>query len=152
MKNKNYVGMALAALLISGSMFVSCGEKKEVNDVNALKDEAMAIHDEIMPQVSFFDKQTVKIDSLIANMSSIHANNAGIDTNQLKSELSELKGKLEGATDQMMEWMMKYDMNPEGLSEEELKAYFASEVEKVKNMRTVFENVTKEASEKLSNF
>lgn len=152
MKNLKAIRFALGALVLSGaSLVMACGEQKVAgDDLNAMKDETMAIHDEIMPQVSVFDRQSVKIDSLLASMASVYEKNPAIDTNVLKSDLTQLKARLEGATDQMMEWMMKYELDPEGLSEEEKKAYFTSELEKVRNMRELFAEVNKEAAEKLS--
>lgn len=152
MKKLTAIRFALSALVLSGtSLFMACGEQKEAgNDLNAMKDETMAIHDEIMPQVSAFDRQSLKIDSLLAAMPSVLEKNPTIDTTALKSDLAQLKARLEGATNQMMEWMMKYELDPDGMTEEEKKAYFTSELEKVRNMRELFAEVNKEAAEKLS--
>ncbi|WP_090974803.1 hypothetical protein [Parapedobacter composti] len=117
-----------------------------------LREEAIAIHDEIMPQVSSFDRNTVKIDSLLANLPELKAANPDLDTAQTRIELTALKGRLEEATDAMMEWMMAFEVDPQEKSADETKAYYEGEVEKVKRMKQLFEEVSKESAEKLAPF
>src|SRR5690606_33344060 len=92
--------IAIPALILT----VSCqsAATKKALEGQQLAEEAIAIHDEIMPQVSVFDKTGLQIDSLLNNMSAISANDSGIDTASLRSDLVELKSNLEDSTDFMM--------------------------------------------------
>lgn len=139
-------------LIAAAMMQVSCGGSGENAEITQLKDETIAVHDEIMPQISSFDRQAIKIDSVLLNLDSLHAVNESLDTAALRTDLVQLKSRLEGATDQMMQWMMEFDSEPTDKSEEEIKAYYQSELEKIKQMKTLFDEVNKESSEKLANF
>lgn len=149
LKSMLYVGGTLMMGLL---LFVSCNANKENAEITQLKEETIAIHDEIMPQISLFDRQTVRIDSILVSMDSLKAANAALDTVQLRIDLTQVKQSLEGATDQMMQWMMEFEVDPQDKTEEEIKNYYQSELEKVRNMKTLFDNVSKESAEKLSKF
>lgn len=140
MKKLFYI--ALGASLVLGS----CQQKSTKNAVadQKLTEEAIAIHDEIMPQIAVFDRNTVKIDSLLANLSEIKKTNSEVDTTTLKNELTTLKRNLEDATDNMMTWMKDY--NPDSTDIDYQKA----EVEKVREMKKQFEDVSAESTKKLS--
>ncbi|TJZ63091.1 transposase [Sphingobacterium olei] len=140
MKKSFYVALGASLVL------VSCQQKSTKNTVadQKLTAEAIAIHDEIMPQIAVFDRNTVKIDSLLANLSDIKKTNSEIDTTTLKNELTTLKRNLEDATDNMMTWMKDY--NPDSTDIDYQKA----EVEKVREMKKQFEDVSAESTKKLS--
>ena len=141
--------LAAASLLI----FSACNSGgNDTAEIDRLREEAIAIHDEIMPQISAFDRNTVKIDSLLANLPALKTANPDIDTAQTRSELTGLKGRLEAATDAMMEWMTEFDVDPQDQSTAEIKAYYEGEVEKVKAMKKQFDEVTKESTDKLAQF
>lgn len=140
MKKSFYVALGASLVLLS------CQQKSTKNAVadQKLTEEAIAIHDEIMPQIAVFDRNTVKIDSLLANLSDIKKTNSEIDTTKLKNELTTLKRNLEDATDNMMTWMKDY--NPDSTDIDYQKA----EVEKVREMKKQFEDVSAESTKKLS--
>ncbi len=124
----------------------------DAREIDRLREEAIAIHDEIMPQIGIFDRNTVKIDSLLANLPQLKAAYVDLDTVQTRAELAALKGKLEGATDAMMEWMTEFDVDPQDKSAEETKAYYKEEIQKVTDMKQLFEEVSKESTDKLAQF
>jgi len=57
-----------------------------------------------------------------------------------------LKANLESATDHMMDWMKGY--NPDSTDVK----YFETELQKVSDMKKIFDNVAKESQDKLKNF
>ncbi|SEK56920.1 transposase [Parapedobacter koreensis] len=134
------------------SMLACNGGDKEANEIEQLRNEAITVHDEIMPQISAFDRNTVKIDSLLASLPQLQAAYPDLDTTQTRTELAALKGRLEQATDSMMAWMTNFDVDPQDKSNTEIKSYYEKEVEKVKGLQQLFDEVAKESTDKLAQF
>ena len=134
-------------------LLAACGGGgSDTAEIDQLRDEAIAVHDEIMPQISAFDRNTVKIDSLLAALPELKAENPDLDTAQVRADLSGLKDNLESATNAMMDWMTGFDVDPQDKSTAEIKAYYEEEVAKVKEMKVLFDEAAKESAEKLAQF
>ena len=131
---------------------ISCNGSGDNTEIVQLKQETMAVHDEIMPQISVFDRNAVKIDSILLSIDSVSLESDSLHTNQVRAELTHLKSRIENATDQMMEWMMEFDSDPQDMTDEEIKAYYQSELEKVKNMKSLFDEVSQESADKLNQY
>ena len=142
------------SLISSGLLLLAaCGNgDQEAGEINRLREEAIAVHDEIMPQISAFDRNTVKIDSILASLPQLLEAQPGLDTSQTRSDLSGLKDRLTMATDSMMNWMTTFDVDPQDKTTEEIKAYYEGEIEKVNEMKQLFDEVSKEATDKLAKF
>ena len=116
---KNLLFLPLAFLLVVG-----CTSKTET-----LKDEVMAIHDEVMPRmqdIMNLKKQArQQIDSLSSDTLS---QDARIE------ELEQLIQELEEADEAMMGWMRAYKRNFEG-SDEEYMEYLMGEKQKIQQVR-----------------
>lgn len=139
-----------AALLL---LLSACnGGANDAGEIDRLREEAIAIHDEIMPQISSFDRNTVKIDSLLSNLPQLKAANPDIDTTRTKAELAGLKDRLEEATNAMMDWMTEFDVDPQDKTAAEIKTYYEKEVDKVTDMKQLFDDVAKESADKLAQF
>lgn len=149
-KNMKSILLAGTGLLTAFFFLAACGGSKNNQEIQKLKEETIAVHDEIMPQIATFDRHAVKIDTILINLDSLHQENPSLDTAELRSELTALKERLESATDQMMTWMMEFEDDPQGMSSEEIKAYYESELEKITKMRDLFNDVTKESADKLA--
>lgn len=152
MRRMKSILSAATTLMVSASLLMACGGSGDQAEITQLKEETIAVHDEIMPQISSFDRNTVRIDSILLNLDSLKAVNEGLDTAQLRADLTALKSRLEGATDEMMTWMMEFDADPQDMTNEEIKAYYQAELEKVKAMKGLFEEVSKESADKLANY
>lgn len=152
MKKSIFIKSGLASLL-SVILLGSCTHNDNIQaDIESLKTETIAIHDEIMPQVGSFDRKGIKIDSILFSLDSLIKADPNLDTAQIKSDLSTLKERLESATDGMMKWMSDFNMEPNDRSEEEMKSYYESELKKVKEMKQTFDSVNAESTEKLARF
>ncbi|QRQ63332.1 transposase [Sphingobacterium multivorum] len=137
----------IAFVAIASLAVAACGTQGNgATGVKALQDSTIKIHDEIMPQIAHFDRDVVKIDSILANLKNLKTTKADLDTNLTKKELSTLKANLESATDHMMDWMKGY--NPDSTDVK----YFETELQKVSDMKKIFDNVAKESQDKLKNF
>lgn len=126
--------------------FASCQNKQVENKDQKLSEQAIAIHDEIMPQISQFDKTTIKIDSIISNLATIKATKADLDTAKTRVDLTNLKDSIENATDHMMTWMKDYD----AMNEDE--AYQQKEVDKISAMKKQFDRVSEQIKTSLAAF
>lgn len=138
----------ILAAIIALATLNSCQQQSN-NDASQLKnlsEEAIQVHDEIMPQIAHFDRATLKIDSILENLGSIAKKDNTLDTATVKSELETLKQNLESATDNMMTWMRDY--TPDSID----VAYQKAEIEKVKAMKKQFEDVSLESNTKLGKF
>lgn len=139
----------LAFLIASAFAITSCANSSNTNNQNDLaktQEETMKIHDEIMPQVSVFDKDAVKIDSILTNLNAIKTAKPALDTTNSRQELTQLKNNLEDATDHMMEWMKGYS------SDSTTTAYANRELTKVKDMKVIFDRVSQEKEAVLSKY
>jgi 5-bromo-4-chloroindolyl phosphate hydrolysis protein len=137
----------IAFVAIASLAIAACGTQGNgATGVKAMQDSTIKIHDEIMPQIAHFDRDAVKIDSILANLKNLKTTKADLDTNLTRKELSTLKANLESATDHMMDWMKGY--NPDSTDVK----YFETELQKVSDMKKIFDNVSKESQEKLKNF
>ncbi len=126
--------------------FVSCQNKQVENKDQKLSEQAIAIHDEIMPQISQFDKSTIKIDSIISNLAAIKGEKADLDTAKTRVDLTNLKDSIEDATDHMMTWMKDYDATNED------EAYQQNEVDKISAMKKQFDRVAEQIKTSLAAF
>ncbi|MGJ1242675.1 transposase [Sphingobacterium siyangense] len=137
----------IAFVAIASLAIAACGTQGNgATGVKALQDSTIKIHDEIMPQIAHFDRDAVKIDSILANLKNLKTTKADLDTNVTRKELSTLKANLESATDHMMDWMKGY--NPDSTDVK----YFETELQKVSDMKKIFDSVSKESQDKLKNF
>lgn len=129
------------------TLFAACQQSatKEAVQPQQLAEEAIKIHDEIMPQIAHFDRTVLKIDNILGNLDSLAKAKKDIDTNVIKADLTALKQNLEAATDNMMTWMRDYAPDSTDV------AYQKAEVEKIKAMKKQFEDVSLESNNKLGN-
>lgn len=131
---KNIIYVAASAVFFLGAC--QSNSTQETSKAAVISKEAIAIHDEIMPQIGRFDRTAVKIDSLLQTP---------LDESS-KKDLSQLKGNLEEATDHMMTWMKEYAVDSTNIS------YQEAELVKVKAMKKQFEDVSLESNKKLASF
>jgi len=132
---------------VSISTMVACQNNTDPNnDPVALSKKAIEVHDLIMPQISVFNKQSLVIDSVLANLTAIKSAQADLDTTSTRQELTTLKADLESATDKMMLWMREY--TPDSISVDYQKA----EIQRIDDLRSKFEKVTTEANKRLAPF
>lgn len=137
------LGAATFALVMTSACQNNSGQNEEAQRLAA---EAIAIHDEIMPQISSFDKQDILIDSLLENLSALKTTDAALDTAETKEKLNTLKQNLAAATDKMMVWMKEYSKDSTDID------YQKAEIESISTLKTEFEQVTYDATNVLAPF
>lgn len=130
-------------LLLAGA----CQNANNKNEeAETLAKKAIEIHDEIMPQISAFDKHDILVDSLLNNLPALKSKDATLDTAAAREEFQALKGDLESATDKMMIWMKEYTMDSTDV------AYQQAEIDRISALKTEFEQVEYEAQRLLAPF
>ncbi len=143
MKKLTFMFLAVTAFAVSCQ---NNGNEKKDGDVASIQKEAIAIHDEIMPQISAFDKSGLHIDSVLTNLTALKASNTALDTAAARVELTALKSKLDQATESMQDWMMGYALDSTDT------AYQQNELEKINAMKKLFDEVSAESKTVLSKY
>lgn len=137
------LGILAFGVFLTGACQNTNGQNE---DAKKLATEAIEIHDEIMPQVSTFNKHEILIDSLLQNLSILKTVDADLDTVETREKFHTLKANLESATDKMMVWMKEYAADSTDVD------YQKAEVERISELKTEFEQVKYEAESLLAPF
>ena len=120
-------------------MFFSCGKPasqseneemegtEEGNPNQALYDQVMDIHDEVMPKMEDIYKLKSQLQEQIANTP---------DMVMEKKEAIEKKIlQLDSANNAMMDWMHQFSPLADSADEEEARAYLEDQMEKIKKVK-----------------
>jgi len=117
----------------------NCGNKSEHNGhdhgnaattgntTDALYDEVMKVHDEVMPKMNDIYKLKEELKKQIAD-----------SPNMIEEKRKEIEAKianLEEAGEGMMRWMHEFNPPADSLGEENMREYLEDEMEKVKKVK-----------------
>jgi hypothetical protein len=102
------------------------------DDLQALKDEVIDIHDDVMPLMDPLYSQRMRISKM-----------AEADTS--RTELPELIREIQLAEEAMMQWMQDYEPDFKGDTPEETHAYFESQKEKITEVNKKMKSALKKA-------
>ena len=92
----------------------------------ALYDEVMKVHDEVMPKLDDIYKLKEQLKDKIANTPDMVADK--------KQEIEGIISRLDSASEGMMVWMRNFNPLPDSTGEEEAREYLESEMEKIKKV------------------
>src|SRR5688572_5479035 len=130
-------------------MIWSCGQKSnddhhdhEGHDMEeggnqALYDEVMKVHDEVMLKMDDINKLKGQLKEKI--------DNAPAMAEDKKKEIESIIVRLDSASEGMMVWMRKFNPLPDSLGEEQAKEYLEGEMEKIKKVRDDVRKALEEA-------
>lgn len=144
---KNYILFFLALSFFTSSCSTSSSDGNK-----ALQDSVIAVHDEVMPLMGGFVRNSIKIDSILINLPEIKAQNPEIDTTAMRADLLELKRNLDYSSESMTDWMHEFEVDHEGKSKEEIEEYLKSELLKINEVKEKFESTSEESKIKLKDF
>jgi archaellum component FlaC len=131
--------LSKSLLLVMLVMIWSCGQKSnddhhdheghemEEGGNQALYDEVMKVHDEVMPKMDDIYKLKGQLKEKIDNTPGMAADK--------KKEIESIILRLDSASEGMMVWMRKFNPLPDSLGEEQAKEYLEGEMEKIKKVR-----------------
>lgn len=103
------------------------GDGTEVEGNQALYDEVMKIHDEVMPKMNDIYKLKEELKKQIAETPGL--------VEEKKKELEGTIAKLDSASESMMVWMRNFNPLPDSLGEEQAREYLENEMQKVKKVK-----------------
>ncbi len=144
-KNKTMKNIFLLSLTFA-LFFVGCSSSSDNN--RKIQDEMIAIHDEVMPMMGTFVRDIQKIDSILLNIDEYKTQNPRLDT----AELTQLRDRLETTHDSMNDWMHDLNLNFEGKSDDQIKAYLEVEKDKIQDINNEFIEVSDVAKQTLSKY
>lgn len=138
MKSVQY--LFILSLLVLG---VGCGSKAEHDHAeenagtestnDALYDEVMRIHDEVMPKMNDLYKIKEDLKKQLSETADL--------TEEKRQELEAQIAKVEEASKSMMVWMREFNPPADSLGEEVVKQYLQEQLEAVKKVKENIEQV-----------
>lgn len=112
--------LSLITLLVWG-----CGEKSQDNQ--ALYDEVMKVHDEVMPKMNDIYKLKEELKKQIADTPGL--------VEEKKKAIESTILKLDSASESMMVWMRNFNPLPDSLGEEKAREYLEDQKVKVEKVK-----------------
>ena len=103
----------------------SCGQKTQDNQ--ALYDEVMKVHDEVMPKMDDIYKLKQELKKQMADSSTL--------TIEKKKTIEATILTLDSASENMMVWMRNFNPLPDSLGEEKARAYLEEQQEKITKVK-----------------
>ncbi len=117
-------------------------------DRDAEKDKIFAIHDEVMPEISTVMKLKKRALERVEELT--ETNPASEDLESFRTLVSELESARKGMMTWMNDWAKNSKPHVKGEStEEEQKAFFAAEMERVKKVKKDINNALEKAQKAL---
>ena len=114
------------------------------NPNEALYNQAMDVHDEVMPKMEEIYKLKKDLQEQIANTPDMVV--------ERKQQLEAIISNLDSANNAMMEWMHKFNPLPDSVGQEKAREYLESEIERIKKVKELMnESIEKAEAEAKKN-
>jgi len=127
--------LKVLTIVVFGAL-ISCGKSGQDTTASdpvdedpnqALYNQVMDIHDEVMPKMDGLYKLKKQLQDSIAKTPAM--------VEETKKELEQTIQQLDSASNSMMEWMRQFNPPTDSTSEEALREYLEAQLEMVKKMR-----------------
>lgn len=110
----------------------------------ALYDQVMNVHDEVMPRMDDIMKLKRELQEKIANTPDMVV--------EKKAQLEKVISNLDSASTAMMNWMHEFNPLPDSVDQEKAREYLESEMERIKKVKSlVTETIDKAKEETIEN-
>ncbi|MBI1770318.1 MAG: hypothetical protein HYR67_18260 [Bacteroidetes bacterium] len=117
-------------------------EEEVVNNPNqALYEEVMAVHDEVMPKTEEIYRLKKELQDKIAKTPNLIADK--------KKQLDQIIAELDSADHSMMDWMHKFNPLPDSVNQEAAREYLENEMERIKKVRELINGSIQKAKEEI---
>lgn len=111
------------------------------NPNQALYDQVMDVHDEVMPKTDEIYKLKKELQDKIAKSPDLVADK--------KRELDQIIHELDSADHSMMDWMHKFNPLPDSANQEKAREYLENEMEKIKQVRELINGSIQKAKDEV---
>jgi hypothetical protein len=139
---KSFLIAVLTGFILFGS---SCSSSSEKQNIESLREEVIAIHDEVMPKMG--ELKTLRKE-IAAKANELDQADSIANTSEVR-ELKGLAGRMDDAFEGMFVWMRQFNSTYEGMKEDEIEAYLLDQREKVKVVNSDIRISLQEAKAKL---
>ncbi len=148
---KNLKSLFIVGLLV----LAACGKGGEHQHSNsdsatddspnqALYDQVMDVHDEVMPKMDDIMKLKRELQDKIANSPDM--------VQERKEQLEKVIANLDSASNAMMSWMHEFNPLPDSVDQEKAREYLESEMERIRKVKTLtLESIEKAKEESAKN-
>src|ERR1041385_2573725 len=109
------------------------------NPNQALYEEVMDVHDEVMPKTDEIYRLKKELQDKIAKTPDMVADK--------KKELDQIIHELDSADRSMMDWMHKFNPLPDSVDQEKAREYLENEMEKIKKVRDLINGSIQKAKD-----
>lgn len=146
---KNLTSLFIVGLLV----LAACGKGGEHQHSNsdsstddspnqALYDQVMDVHDEVMPKMDDIMKLKRELQDKIANSPDMVV--------ERKEQLEKVIANLDSASNAMMTWMHEFNPLPDSIDQEKAREYLESEMERIRKVKTLTLESIEKAKEESS--
>jgi len=111
------------------------------NPNQALYEEVMAVHDEVMPKTGEIYQLKKDLQDKIAKTPDLVADK--------KKQLDQIIAELDSADHSMMDWMHKFNPLPDSANQEKAREYLEDEMEKIKKVRELTNGAIQKAKDEV---
>lgn len=148
---KNLEGLIIIALFA----MAACGKSGEHDHSHddgaseegpnqALYDQVMDVHDEVMPKMDEIMKLKRELQDKIANSPDMVL--------ERKEQLEKVISNLDSASASMMNWMHEFNPLPDSVDQERAREYLESEMERIRKVKVLtLESIDKAKEETIKN-
>ena len=112
------------------------------NPNQALYEQVMGIHDEVMPKTDEIYKLKKELQDKITKSPEMAADK--------KKALDQMIYELDSADDSMMDWMHKFNPLPDSANQEKAREYLENEMEKIKKVRELINGSIQKAKDEVA--
>lgn len=111
----------------------------EENPNQALYDQVMDVHDEVMPRMDDLMKLKRELQEKIANTPDM--------VMEKKLQLEKMISNLDSASTAMMNWMHEFNPLPDSVDQEKAREYLESEMERIRKVKSLITETIDKAKE-----
>ncbi len=105
----------------------------------ALYDQVMDVHDEVMPRMDDLMKLKRELQEKIANTPDMVV--------EKKAQLEKVISNLDSASTAMMNWMHEFNPLPDSVDQEKAREYLESEMERIRKVKSLVTETIEKAKE-----
>ncbi|MBL7870824.1 MAG: hypothetical protein JNM78_04370 [Cyclobacteriaceae bacterium] len=109
----------------------------------ALYDQVMDVHDEVMPRMDELMKLKRQLQEKIANTPDMVV--------EKKQQMEKMISNLDSASTAMMNWMHAFNPLPDSVDQEKAREYLESEMERIRKVKSLISETIDKAKEETRN-